>query len=230
MTRSEAAGDGARTAPNRILIVVQLMLVALVFVGDRYGVVLFSKTPYLLFIAALSLLDRPTAWRHFGWRVPPRWGRIVLIGIAAGVSMECLELFVTQPLLVSATGHMPDLSDAKALASSPKLFVAALILTWSLAAIGEELVWRGWFLNALWDLLGNSRLATVIGLLVMSAAFGYAHADQGLPGIVENTINAFLLGGLYMWTGRNLLAPMVAHGVTDTIDMTLIFTGHYPGI
>lgn len=230
MTQSPTQENFSRPGPSRTLIIAQLFLVALVFIGDRYGVILFSKTPYLLFIATLSLLERPTLWTDFGWRVPPQWARILLIGIAAGVAMECLELFVTQPLLVRVTGQMPDLSDAKALASSPKLFVAALILTWSLAAIGEELVWRGWFLNTVWNLLGSSRLAVVTGLTLMSVAFGYAHADQELPGIVENTINAFLLGSLYMLTGRNLLAPMVAHGMTDTVDMTMIFTGHYPGL
>jgi hypothetical protein len=31
-------------------------------------------------------------------------------------------------------------------------------------------------------------------------------------------------------TGRNLVAPIIAHGVTDSLDSILIFTGHYPGL
>jgi membrane protease YdiL (CAAX protease family) len=39
-----------------------------------------------------------------------------------------------------------------------------------------------------------------------------------------------LLGGLYLATGRNLTVPIVAHGITDTIDFVLIFLGLYPGM
>jgi membrane protease YdiL (CAAX protease family) len=48
--------------------------------------------------------------------------------------------------------------------------------------------------------------------------------------MIENAIAALILSALYIVTGRNLLAPIVAHGVTDTVDITLIFTHHYPGL
>jgi hypothetical protein len=39
-----------------------------------------------------------------------------------------------------------------------------------------------------------------------------------------------LLGLLYLKSGRNLPAPIVAHGVTDTPDALIIYAGHYPGL
>ena len=39
-----------------------------------------------------------------------------------------------------------------------------------------------------------------------------------------------LVGALYLATGRNLWAPVLAHGITDTADSLLIFSGHYPGM
>jgi membrane protease YdiL (CAAX protease family) len=39
-----------------------------------------------------------------------------------------------------------------------------------------------------------------------------------------------LLGLIYLRTGRNLAVPIIAHGVSDTIDFVLIFFGKYPGL
>jgi len=39
-----------------------------------------------------------------------------------------------------------------------------------------------------------------------------------------------LLGVLYLACGRNLAVPIIAHGITDTIDVVLIFSGRYPGL
>ena len=40
----------------------------------------------------------------------------------------------------------------------------------------------------------------------------------------------FLLGVIYMRTGRNLAVPIIAHGVSDTIDFILIYLGKYSGM
>jgi len=34
----------------------------------------------------------------------------------------------------------------------------------------------------------------------------------------------------YLACGRNLAVPIIAHGITDTIDVVLIFSGRYPGL
>jgi uncharacterized protein len=165
-----------------------------------------------------------------GFRFPKHWPRLVMFGIFLGVAMELLELFVAQPAIVATTGKQPDLSDAVALAANWKLFLLALALTWTLGAFGEELVWRGWFLTRLIELAGANRLAQLGSLAGMAILFGIAHADQGITGIVENTFAGAILGGAFMASGRNLLVPIVAHGITDTIDFSLIVSGHYPGL
>ena len=39
-----------------------------------------------------------------------------------------------------------------------------------------------------------------------------------------------LLGLIYLGARRNLFAPVLAHGVQDTVDLLLIFLGVYPGM
>jgi uncharacterized protein len=58
-----------------------------------------------------------------------------------GIGNECLELFVTQPLLVRLFHRWPDLSDLRPLVGNRDLLGLALLLTWTLAAFGKELVY-----------------------------------------------------------------------------------------
>jgi uncharacterized protein len=220
----------AKLSESRAVILVELALVAALFVADWYHWVFFSKTPYLLVLASLSIWLRGARWRDLGFRVPEAWPRLLIAGIALGLAMEALELFVTQPVLVAITGREPDLSDAAQLASSWKMLLLAIAFSWTFAAFGEELAWRGWFLNRLFDLFGNSSAARAAAILVMAACFGLAHFDQGITGIAENLIAGLILGGAYLASGRKLMVPIVAHGIVDTIDFCLIATGHYPGL
>ena len=35
---------------------------------------------------------------------------------------------------------------------------------------------------------------------------------------------------MYLRTGKNLTVPIIAHGVSDTLDILLIFLGKFPGL
>jgi hypothetical protein len=212
------------------VITAELTLIAAVFVADAYHLILFSKTPYLLALGWLSMRLRGQRWRDIGLSFPSNWRRLLLIGIAAGIAMELLELFATQPLLVALTGKYPDLSDFHELIGNVRLLLLLVAGSWVLAGVGEELVWRGYILNRVADLLGRRRLGWAMSIGIVSIVFGLAHSYQDWTGIIENSIDGALLALLYIACGRNLIAPIVAHGVTDTLDSLIIFSGHYPGM
>ncbi len=141
---------------NRLLVVVDLLLVTAVFIADQHHLIFFSKTPYLLAIGWISMAVRGVGWRDLGFCGSPRWLVLLCAGVAAGVAMEALELFATQPLLVKLTGKYPDLSDFKNLVGNFKLLLILVAASWIVAALGEELVWRGYMLNRIADLFGRS--------------------------------------------------------------------------
>jgi membrane protease YdiL (CAAX protease family) len=153
----------------------------------------------------------------------------VALGIAGGVFLEIQELFLTQPLLARLTGKQPDLSGFRVLTENVKYTLVAIALSWTLAAFGEELVWRGYLMNRVADLGNQSRMAWFVSLVVVHAAFGLAHSYQGLTGIIEEGFAGVLLGVMYLWTGKNLSVPIIAHGLSDTLDVLLIFLGKFPG-
>lgn len=47
---------------------------------------------------------------------------------------------------------------------------------------------------------------------------------------MENIWDGLLLRTLYLACGRNLTAVIVAHGITDTMDLLLMYLGKYSGI
>ena len=211
---------------SKWLILVELAIVVLIFVADAHHLIPVSKTPFLFLLAWISLRLRGLRWRDVGLLRFRNWRTTLLLGVGGGILMELIELFLSQPLLIRLTGKQPDLSDFYALRGNLKLTGLALALTWTLAAFGEEMVWRGYLMNRVADLGNRSRLAWAASLVVVNVGFGFAHSYQGITGIIDEGFMGLLLGLLYLAT--NLSVPIVAHGVADTIDVLLLFTGKYP--
>ena len=220
--------DGRHWSESRLLALCEFIIVILIFIADFYHLIPLSKTPFLLLLGWISLRLRRVGWKGVGLRRPSKWSTALIAGLLGGVGIEIFELFVSQPLLVRLTGQPPDLSDFQSLTGNVKLLLLLLTLTWTLGAFGEELVWRGYLMNRVAALGKNTRGAWVMSLVLVSALFGFAHEYQGVTGVVENIIDGLFLGLLYLGFGRNLWVPIVAHGVTDTLDFALIFLGRYP--
>jgi uncharacterized protein len=126
--------------------------------------------------------------------------------------MELFELFIAQPLLMKWTRIAPDLERFRAPHGNVKWALLALAGSWTLAAFGEEMVYRGYLMNRVCGILYSSRTAWAVGLVVVSIAFGAAHLGQGFTGQLENLLDGPLLGGIYLACGRNLTVPIVTHG------------------
>lgn len=212
------------------LLAVELAIVAGLFVADIYHHIYFSKTPYLFLLGWASLRLRGLRWKDVGFARPPSWAKAILIGVVAGACFQVFELFVTQPLLAHWLHKMPDLSDFSGIVGNPKLFLFYMVLLWTLGALGEEIVYRGYLMNRLAEVLRGTNRAWILSLLVVSVVFGCAHLDQGATGMIENIWDGLLLGALYLVCGRNLAAPVIAHATMDTLDFVLIYLGKYPGM
>ena len=219
-----------RARDSRWLPLAEFAIVAVLFYADIHHHIYVSKTPYLFLLGWVSLRLRGMRWRDVGFARPNRWSKALLIGVAVGVAMELFELFVSQPLLAKWFGKMPDLSDFNDMVGNMKIFLIYLVLVWTLGALGEELVYRGYLMNRVAGVLRDSKAAWVLSLIVVSVVFGCGHLDQGATGMAENVWNGLLLGALYLACGRNLAVPIIAHATTDTLDFILIYLGKYPGM
>jgi hypothetical protein len=65
-----------------VLLLAEFAIVAGLFVADVYHHIFFSKTPYLFFLAWVSLRLRGMRWKEIGFERPRNWGRAFGVGIA----------------------------------------------------------------------------------------------------------------------------------------------------
>ena len=63
-----------------------------------------------------------------------------------------------------------------------------------------------------------------------SAIFGAVHLYQGAAGVVATALSGGVFAALYLATGRNLWAGILAHGFMDTVGIVMIYLGIYPGL
>src|SRR6266446_2864570 len=99
----------------------------------------------------------------------------------------------------------------------PELLVATAIL----AAGCEEFVYRGYLLTRIARVLGDTSRAWLGALAVTSILFGVGHGYQGVSGMIAAGLGGFVFGLLYLATGRNLWASVIAHGTMDTVGFLL---------
>jgi len=215
---------------NKPIAAVELLIATLILVGGVVGIIPFSSTPFLLIFGWLMLWLRGVGWRNLGLRRPSSWRSTLLLGIGIGIGYQYFSLYVTEPLIARITGKLPDVSQFAPLIGNKFFLVLSLVASWTLAAFGEELAYRGYFMNRVADVVGASRAGWLISLIVVSVLFGITHLYQGTSGIIVITVTGLLLGGLYLATGRNLWVPIIVHGVNDTVGFILIFLGKYPGL
>lgn len=179
----------------------------------------------LFLLGWLSLWLRRKNWKEMGLCRPPSWLLVILIGGGIAVIGVFLEKAIL-PILLRLTGETQP--QAIILAPHPGnlfYFLFLLIGVWLLAAIGEELVYRGYLLNRLIDLFGQSKARWGIGLIVGSLAFSLSHGISNRASIIGVFLIGLTEGGLYLVNRRNLWLSIVFHGIWYTSFLALFFLG-----
>lgn len=115
-------------------------------------------------------------WKQVGFARPRSWGKAFLVAVAAGIGMELLELFVSQMLLARRLGKMPD-QDARPVrlrgrVRNQKMFLIDLVLVWTPAALGEEIVYRGYLMKSRGRGVSRNEGGLELSLIAVSVIFG----------------------------------------------------------
>src|SRR5881628_3353905 len=207
----------------------ELLVAAAILAAGFAGVLPFSATPFLVVFGVLSLWLRGQGPRAVGLAFRSDWVRTVSVGIGAGIVYQCFSLYVAEPAIARLTGKLPDVSLFAPLAGNVHFLLISLAVAWTLAAVGEEFVYRGYLLTRIARGLGNTPRVWLGALAVTSILFGVGHRYQGASGMISAGLGGFAFGLLYLATGRNLWVAVIAHGTMDTVGFLLLFLGKYPG-
>lgn len=88
------------------------------------------------------------------------------------------------------------------------------------AAVGEEVMFRGFLIAYLLRWFGNTPLAVAAAVSLPALVFGIAHSYQGSRAVLKIILLAGLFGAMLMLTG-SLLIPIVLHFVVDLVGSLL---------
>jgi membrane protease YdiL (CAAX protease family) len=217
--------------PARAWAAVELGAAMAVMAAFLAGHVPYGPVPWLLVLASLSLWWRGPGWRGVGLRRPRSVVRTLGIGLIVGVGFQFFGSYVLEPLVVRATsGQMPDVSVFRPLVGDVRQLAFWLAVSWSEAAFMEEMVYRGWLMARLAELGRFSAGGWLLAMLGSSALFGGIHLYQGVSGMLETGLSGLAFALVYLATGRNLWASILAHGFMDTTGFVMIYLGVYPGL
>jgi membrane protease YdiL (CAAX protease family) len=215
---------------NILRLAIEIAIFIAVVVADAYGLVPITQTMFLLPLIWLMLRLGGEHLSEIGFARPENFGWAIGVGVIAGVLMELFAVYVTTPLISSFFGTEPNYSEFKEIRGNLLLLFIFLGLSWMLAAFGEEICFRGFLMNRVARLFGESQVAWLAALLLSSILFGWGHTEQGIAGWIQEGLSGLILGFLLLLAKRNLVVPIVAHGVSNTLAFVLIYFVRYSGL
>jgi membrane protease YdiL (CAAX protease family) len=183
---------------------------------------LFIPTIIILGIMVISLLIRKEKISSLGFKKTENALKMAMNVLLLVIVWTFLQLALFMPVLNHLTGTTQDLSAFENLKGNMGNLLFFLILTWTLAAFGEEIVYRGYLQKRIYDMFENPRAAIFSGIAVSSLLFGLAHTEQGLIGVTVTTLDAIFFSLLKL-KYDNIWAPVLAHGFSNTIGLTAFF-------
>ena len=186
-------------------------------IGHNVLRVLPNEVPILVALGWISLRLRDGGWKAVGLKRPNSWWKTVVLAVGAAAVLQLGSELMVDPLasrIWPAPQHMSKALESVALGWRPAL--TALLLVWTFAAFGEELGYRGYLLTRAADAFGRrSNTAYFLAMVVVAVLFGFGHYYKGPAGVLDSTYSGLVLGGVYLLSGRNLWAAILAHGISD---------------
>ncbi len=174
-------------------------------------------------VASVILRRLGVRWRG-GLRMarPRSLVKTVAAALGLAVALQVLTVVVA-PLVIALTHAPPDISRFDVLRGNPAALAVVLVIVWTTAAFGEEMLFRGFLLRCLEGFARPSRGRTAFAVVVSSVAFGLGHAYQGSTGMVLTGLIGLAYCGVYLVGGRSLWVPILAHGLYDTMGVVVVF-------
>ncbi len=210
---------------QRVLSLAETLLGAFLVIGHNVFHVVPNEVFFLFALFWISFGLRERSYKLPGLTRPKSWGKTILVAIAAVVVLQGGSEFLVEPLAHHFWPGPEQVSSVIKTAPHWKNILTSLLIVWTFAAFGEELGYRGYLLNRAADLGNRSKLAYVLAMLYVAALFGVAHWYKGPAGVVDSAYSGLVLGTVYLLSGRNLWAAILAHGLSDTFAVIVVSMG-----
>lgn len=220
---STPEAPGVAPVRRRILVwtaLGEVLLTAVLVVLD-----VLLPTILLLAMAAVSLRVRRQGLASLGLVRPRSWSRLSATTLLLTALWACVQLGLLMPVVNRVTGEQQDLSEFESAHGHLGTLAVLLVLSWTLAAVGEELAYRGYVATRVAEVAASvwgGSGAVVAAMLVSAGLFGLAHTEQGMVGVILTFFDGLFLATL-RWRYGTLWAAVLAHGWNNTIGLTAFY-------
>ena len=97
-----------------------------------------------------------------------------------------------------------------------------LLLSWAMAAVIEEIAFRGFFQNRIISLFSGRKFGMIIAVILTSALFGAMHAEQGAVGVIITAVDSVFFS-VIRYHYQSVWASVLVHGFLNTIGLIAFF-------
>jgi membrane protease YdiL (CAAX protease family) len=214
------------TPRARCFSLLEFAVAVFIVLGHNVFHILPNEVPILFVLGWISLRMRDGGWKAAGLTRPNSWWKTAVLAVSAAVVLQLGSELVVGPLASRIWPGPQRVSHAlESAALGWRQALTTLLIIWTFAAFGEELSYRGYLLTRGADILGRSNLAYFAAMILVSVLFGFGHYYKGPSGVLDSTYSGLVLGTAYLLSGRNLWAPILAHGISDTLALFVVFMG-----
>ncbi|MDU8884886.1 type II CAAX endopeptidase family protein [Yeosuana sp. MJ-SS3] len=165
--------------------------------------------------------------KYLGIFKPKSWLITILIGIIMGFFIQAFGIYVISPIrdLLGIVQEIP--SSYADIEGNNSQLIIYLLVSWTTAGFGEELIYRSFFLGQFVSVFERIKYKWTLTLIISSIIFGLLHFNNGFDAVIGTTITGFIIGLVYLKTNRNIWAAYVTHAVADTVGFLIIYSGLY---
>ncbi len=179
--------------------------------------------PLLVLIAIGSLKVRKLKIADLGFLKSDFIVKKIVAGILTATLYFIMFNYFIDPLISKITpAALPSIFNIKGNIAQLLLW---LVISWTLAAFYEEIIFRGYLINRLGNIIKGKLLSKIVIVILAATAFGFAHYYQGFHGVISTGIFGLFQCIIYLSDSKKLTIPFISHGMYDSIAFVMLFSG-----
>ena len=172
-------------------------------------------------LAVTRVAGRPLS--HLGFQKPARWwtaipwavGIFLFFGVAQNLVPIMVNLIIELP--------QPDYSRYDFIRGNLPAAILMAIGLPLLAAIPEEVIYRGFLIERLHVTLGEFSGSEYLAVVLQAFIFGAVHFQWGVGGVLVTVIMGLVWGLAFLLCGRNLWIVIIAHSLGHVVLVSQIY-------